>query len=75
MKTKTEIKNKIKELRSQKKLAKIIKDKQGKEKYLDVTKQEIHALEWVLGYKSTEYYFCSRCFTIHDKEICPKCRG
>ena len=43
--------------------------------YIDITKAQIRALKWVLGYKLPKYYLCHRCGSVHIKVECPKCRG
>jgi hypothetical protein len=35
----------------------------------------INALNWVLGYKTTNHYYCADCKLPHKIYKCPKCGG
>jgi len=75
MKTKTEIKAKIKQLYNCKKLIQYMPP-QARAPYLMSMENEIMALKWAIGYKvSTDYWFCSSCLIRHKGEKCPKCDG
>lgn len=73
MKTKTEIKTQIQLIRQH------IKDhhhlpKYEREAWEIITRCQIQALEWVLGYKTKCYrYWCSSCNIPHYDKACPKC--
>ena len=71
MKTKTEIKNKIKQLRQDRE----IKPQNTKYErfYREAVNAEINALRWTLGYKTTRRYWCSGCGISHQNLKCPKC--
>ena len=71
MKTKTEIKNKIKQLRHDRDLKP--DNLSNYHFYKECTNAEINALQWALGYKSTRRYWCTDCGISHQNLKCPKC--
>jgi rubrerythrin len=71
MKTKTEIKNKIKQLRQDREIKPA--DKTYMQFYKEAVNAEIRALEWALGYKINRRYWCSGCGISHEYLQCPKC--
>ena len=70
MKTKKEIRAKIKELRISRNAAKQLDGTKG---YVFLINRTIRTLEWVLGYKRPPQYWCSRCALLHNNLKCPKC--
>jgi ribosomal protein S27AE len=71
MKTKTEIKNKIKQLRHDRDLKP--DNLSNYHFYKECMNAEINALQWALGYKSTRRYWCTGCGISHQNLKCPKC--
>ena len=71
MKTKTEIKNKIKQLRHDRDLKP--DNLSNYHFYKKCMNAEINALQWALGYKSTRRYWCTGCGISHQNLKCPKC--
>ena len=71
MKTKTEIKNKIKQLRHDRDLKP--DNLSNYHFYKECMNAEINALQWALGYKSTRRYWCTDCGISHQNLKCPKC--
>lgn len=70
MKTKGEIRVKIKQLRTQRDAAKPLPSTQG---YLSLSNAAIRALEWVLGYKRKPLFWCYQCALLHNNLKCPRC--
>lgn len=70
MKTKKEIRAKIKKFRISRNDAKQFSRTEG---YVFLTNGAIKALEWVLGYKHKPQYWCFRCAILHNNIKCPKC--
>ena len=71
MKTKTEIRNKIKQLRHDRDLKP--DNLSNYHFYKECMNAEINALQWALGYKSTRRYWCTGCGISHQNLKCPKC--
>ena len=71
MKTKTEIKNKIKQLRHDRDLKP--DNLSNYHFYKECMNAEINALQWALGYKTSRRYWCSGCGISHQNLKCPKC--
>jgi hypothetical protein len=71
MKTKTEIKNKIKQLRHDRDLKP--DNLSNYHFYKECMNAEINALQWALGYKSTRRYWCTGCGISYEYLQCPKC--
>lgn len=70
MKTRGEIKDKIKALRN---LRNDALQFSGTEGYVFLTNGGIKALEWILGYKRPPSWWCYRCALLHRGLKCPKC--
>ena len=70
MKTKKEIKAKIKDLRITRNDARQFKTTEG---FVFLSNGAIKALEWALGYKHKPQYWCFRCAFLHNVLKCPKC--
>lgn len=70
MKKRSEIKDKMKELRGSRDYAKRFDNTKG---YVYLNNGAIWALEWVLGYKCKSRYWCFRCAILHNDLKCPRC--
>jgi ribosomal protein S27AE len=71
MKTKTEIKNKIKQIRQDRDIKP--DNTLSYPFYKECMNAEILALKWALGYKIPRMYWCSGCGISHQNLKCPKC--
>ena len=71
MKTKTEIKNKIKQLRIDRDIKHY--NKTYMRFYKEAVNAEIATLKWVLEFKASRRYWCSGCGISHQNLKCPKC--
>ena len=70
MKKRIEIKIKIKQLRVSRDYAKQF---DGTEGFVYLQNGAITALEWVLGYKRKQKWWCYKCTILHTGLKCPKC--
>ncbi len=43
--------------------------------YDELAKAKILSLQWVLGYKMPQYYYCLRCQYLHKHLECPRCKN
>jgi len=70
MKTKGEIRARIKKFRIARNDAKQF---DGTEGYVFLNNGAIKALEWVLGFKRKPQWWCYRCALLHTGLKCPRC--
>ena len=70
MKSKAEIRAKIKCLRTYRNHAQRLQNTEG---YIFLSNGAIRALEWVLGYKRKDLFWCFECGVLHQNLKCPKC--
>ena len=70
MRTKDEIRARIKKLRLQRNDDQQYKNTEG---YVCLNKGAITALEWILGYKQKPKWWCYQCGLLHNNLKCPKC--
>ncbi len=72
MKTKGEIREKIRQFRIFRNDAQQL---EGAEGYVFLCNGAIKAMEWVLDYKRKPQFWCCRCTLLHNNLKCPKCGG
>lgn len=70
MKTKAEIKEKIKQIRINRDDSKYIPNRKY---YVLALNMAIYGLEWAMGYKVPKTYWCSACALPHRNIRCPIC--
>ncbi len=70
MRTKKEIRARIKIIRTTRNEVKQIKNAEG---YILLSNVTVRALKWVLGYKRKPQYWCTSCSLFHYNLKCPHC--
>jgi len=70
MKSQAEIKEMIKKLSTNRNYAQGLPNTEG---YIFASNGAIQALEWILGYKRKDHYWCFGCGIFHNDLKCPKC--
>ena len=70
MKTRNEIRAKIKQLRAERNYAQQFETTEG---LVFLKNGAIKALEWILGYKRKPQFWCFHCALLHNNLKCPKC--
>jgi len=75
VKTRSEIRQKIKDLQNDIKAYKHV-PKPKRQDYEDIIRGQIRALRWAMGYKlNGSVYWCSSCKLAHKGIECPKCHS
>lgn len=74
MRTKTEIKQMITKLRVDRDSYKLIPMK-NRRIFEQTINAQIKAMQYCLGYKIGQWYWCTRCSLSHKNVTCPKCGG
>lgn len=76
MKTKAEIRDKIKALEREKRLVKSsVKPISSQEIVQGFFNAKIGALKWAIGFKTKTRYWCNGCRIMHKEPRCPYCGG